>query len=260
MLVSVGKESAQLSNSTHDRRFLLARQLCLWFCRDLLSFNEVGKPGIHDFFVWAGVIKKDEKLPDRTTLANAALNDVYSSLSNHIHQFVKSKLPSAISISFDFWTDNVKRVSYMNFWIHWVDSEFAMRKMCLGFLRFPHPHTGESVAIAFENLKQDYKLEDKKFLAVTDNGKNLKKACRILKLDRDPCLAHNLHLLVATDLINKHPEMDCIRELISRMKAINKSLIYRYEELKQINDDEYNKRLFHVLSTLKNICEFAFSL
>lgn len=232
MLQKVGTEAAVISHPLTDKRFILARQMCLWFCRDLLAFNTANKDGIHDFFLYAGLIKKNENLPDRTTLADTALNDVYYGLMSYIMKFVQS-LPNTLAISMDFWTDNVKRVSYINYWIHWIDRNFTMQKLCLGLKRFPHPHTGELIAVAYNKVMKDFKLDHKTFVSVTDSGANVTKATRILKLEREACLCHNLHLLVATDLIKDHPELQPIRDLTVKMKKIKKALIYKAEELKK---------------------------
>lgn len=254
MLLSVGKETSSLQALVLiDRRYILARQMCLWFCRDLISFNEANKVGIHDFCLWSSIIKVGEKLPDRTTLAETALNDIYSSLLAYIKRFVESNLPKTLPISMDFWTDNVKRVSYINYWIHWIDSAFEMHKICLGLKRFPHPHKGKIIASEFTQVMKNFKLENKKFIGVTDSGGNIKLACNILNIEREPCLCHNFHLLVATDLIQKHRALQPIRDLIRRMKEINKALVYRYEDLKSISDKEYNKRLYHIVSSVKDI-------
>lgn len=166
---------------------------------------------------------------------------------------VKTKLPKTLPMSMDFWTDNVKRISYINYWIHWIDDAYVMQKLCLGLKRFPHPHEGKLIALEFNRVMESYNLGNKTFLPVTDNGSDLKSACKILQLEREPCLCHNLHLFVATDLITGFVPLQPIRDLIHRMKDINRALIYRHEQLKKINDDEYNKRLYHLVSSVKDI-------
>lgn len=256
MLVRVGQpiSNVEVERSQKDR-FVLARQMCLWFCRDLVAFNIANKAGFHDFAVFAKMIKENEKLPDRTTLANTALNDIYSAVKGYITKFVKTSLPRTITTSFDFWSDNVKRISYINYWVHWINNDFEIQKLCLGIKRFPHPHEGQLIADPFNCIVNEFGLSDKNFVGVTDSGSNIKLACRLLNLEREPCLCHNLHLLVAYDLIKKHPSMKPIRDLIIRMKVAKKALIYKYEDLQKIHDQEYNKRLLHLISSLQNICE-----
>lgn len=255
MLVKVGTDSSVVNGSISDARFILARQLCLWFCRDLLPFNTASKIGMHDFSVYAGVIKSNEKLPDRTTISDTALNDVYYTLKGFTKKFVRTNLPKTITTSMDFWSDNVKRISYINYWIYWMSDTWEMQKLCLGLKRFPHPHTGPLLADSFNKIKEEFGLTAKRFLAVTDSGGNVKLGCSMLKMEREPCLCHNMHLLVAVDLIQKHPALQPIRDLIKRMKNVKKALIYKYEDLKRINEDDYNKRLYHLISSLQNICK-----
>lgn len=102
MLTSIGQPEVPTTSTSTSRRYILARQICLWFCRDFIPYNEVSKPGIRDFCLWAGVINSNEELPERKTLAGPPLNDIYTSLYNFVHKFVESKLPKTIPIAFDF--------------------------------------------------------------------------------------------------------------------------------------------------------------
>lgn len=127
-----------------DKRYLLARQLCLWFCRDLIPFNNSNKDGMNDFFRCTKDIDRDENLPDKKSLANAALNDIYSVVYGKVQEIVRtSNVPNVLIVSFDFLSDNVKRLLYINYWISWIDPDFVMQNVCLKTEYFPHPHTGK---------------------------------------------------------------------------------------------------------------------
>lgn len=193
-------------------------------------------------------------LPDSSTLAGSALNDVHSVVYQKVQSFLKSELPKVLGLSFDFWSDNVRRLSYINYRINWVDSEYQMQSLCLKTAYFPHPHSGEEIAKDFEKIKKEFGLEDKIFRACTDNGSNVKLGCQILGLNWDSCLRHDISLLVSTDLL-KHNDMEAIRVLQAKMKQINKKLMFRYDELKKIQDDEYNRTLYRILTELHNICK-----
>lgn len=131
----------------------------------------------------------------------------------------------------------------------------AIGSICLKTAHFPHPHKGVEIARAFEKLKDEFDLNDKVFQACTDNGSNVKCACNILGIDWNSCLGHDICLLVSTDLL-KHEDMEDIRKLKDKMKKINKALMFKYEELRQLHDGEYNKTLYRILSELENICEY----
>lgn len=98
-------------------------------------------------------------------------------------------MPSVVTITFDFWTDNVKRASYVTYTGHWMDN-FRMTSVVFKTESFPHPHKTEIIQMAFEDLKKEFKLTEKTILAVTDGGPNMVKACRLLQIDRIPCIAH----------------------------------------------------------------------
>lgn len=139
----------------------------------------------------------------------------------------------------------MKRISFINYWIHWIDSDFKIQKLCLGVTRFPHPHNAKLITSNFKCKMSEYKLDSKTFVA----------SCRLLKLEREPCLGHNFHLLVATDLIQNNAALQPVRDLIKRMKEIYKDLVFKYENLKKIYDEEYNRRLHSIISTVQNICK-----
>lgn len=68
-------------------------------------------------------------------------------------------------------------------------------------------------------------------------------------------MGHDICLLISIDL-PKHKDMEPIRKLKTKMKKINKALKFRYDELRQIHDQEYNKTLYRVLYELENICKY----
>lgn len=240
-----------------DQRYLLARQLCLWFCRDLIAFNNSNKAGLNDFCRCSKIIKFDESLPDKSTLAGSALNDIHAVVNEKVQIVLKSSLPNVLGVSFDFWSDIVRRLSYINYWIYWIDDQFQMKSLCLKTSYFPHPHTGEQIAAHFEKVKVEFGLTSKIFRACTDNGSNVKLACQILGLDWDSCLGHDISLLVSTDLL-EHKDMGEIQQLQTKMRKINNSLVFKYEELRKIHDEEHNTTLYRIFSELENICKFLF--
>lgn len=244
--------SSFATTAVKDKRLLLARQMALWFCRDLKDFNTANKDGFTEFAKWIGIIKPEEKLPDRNTISRAALDDIYAVAYKNVSSTLKDSLPNVLPISFDFWTDNAKRMSYLSYWIYWIDSDFVMNKVCLRTFSFPHPHTGDAIAKSFKDLIAEFKFENKTFYATTDSGSNIVSACKILKLVREACLCHNIHLFVPTDLL-QNEVMEPVCDLIARMKRVIKALMYNYQQLKQIHDDEYNTRLYDILQNLERI-------
>ena len=79
------------------------RDILIWFCRDLLPFEEVEKAGFTAFFT-----KNFPSLPAPTgaTLSITALNDVYHSCVARVKDYLED-VP-AVCIMFDGWTDKYR--------------------------------------------------------------------------------------------------------------------------------------------------------
>lgn len=71
-----------------DEKFVLARRLIVWFCRDLLPFSTVENDGFKDF--WNSLNFNNTKLPTRPNVSNNALDDMYKVLKERLIMNLKS--------------------------------------------------------------------------------------------------------------------------------------------------------------------------
>lgn len=95
-LVKEKEKPLKMTGATDDK-FILARRLIIWFCRDLIPLSSVENEGFKDF--WHSV-DSNTKLPTRQNISNNALDDVYkvakeelimrlkNSPGNQLHSFV----------------------------------------------------------------------------------------------------------------------------------------------------------------------------
>ncbi len=74
---------------------------------------------------------------------------------------------------------------YMEFTLHWIDSEWKLHSQNLGMKFVPDNHTAKHLTIT------------------SDNGSNIKKACKDNEWRNVPCFGHNLHLAITSTLKNK---------------------------------------------------------
>lgn len=72
--------SSTLAKAT-DEKFVLARRLIIWFCRDLLPFSTVENKGFRDFY---SSLKFHVPLPTRPNVSNNALDDIYNVLKDRL--------------------------------------------------------------------------------------------------------------------------------------------------------------------------------
>lgn len=232
--------------------FQLSRQITLWLCRDLLPFNTIAHSGFQDFCVAAKIVKTAGNLPSTRTLALTALDDVYQVTYAKFLKKIKN-IPTVISVTFDFWTDNVKRSSYITFTGHWIEN-FTMVSVVFKTEAFPHPHTGERIQAAFEDLKTEFGLREKTILAVTDGGSNVIKACRLMQIDRMQCIAHGLHNLIIHDLL-KNEEMTHVSDVIKKIKKMLMALTYKYDELTKAHSNAIDKKLVDLIDIAVSLQE-----
>lgn len=71
-----------------DEKFVLARRLIVWFCRDLLPFSTVENDGFKDF--WNSLNFNNTQLPTRPNVSNNALDDMYKVLKERLIMNLKS--------------------------------------------------------------------------------------------------------------------------------------------------------------------------
>lgn len=79
--------SSSTMSKAVDEKFILARRLVIWFCRDLLPFSTVENEGFRDFYK---SFNSDVKLPTRPNVSNSALDDIYKVLKQGLILNLKS--------------------------------------------------------------------------------------------------------------------------------------------------------------------------
>lgn len=136
------KES--VCDNKSEKKWLLARNLVLWFCKDLIQFQLVGKEGLSDFLKKYNIIVDDKDLPDRTTLSRGALTDVYDYSLPFIRDMISKE--QYFALTFDLWTDNYRRRSYIMFTHHYINSNFELKKINLATRFVEKRHTAEEIS------------------------------------------------------------------------------------------------------------------
>lgn len=242
------KDSAPSTNSV-DSKFLLGRRLALWLSCDLLPLSIVEKIGFRDF--WKSFQPKEE-LPSRKTVSYEALEDVYICMKTQLIKTLKD-VPKRGYITFDTWTDSYRKHSYCTYTYHYLQN-WKMFNTVLKTARFDHPHTGGTLRDNFRLMIKEYNLEDKKIIPITDGGSNVKKCCELLNLQRFGCIAHSCNRLIQHDLLeNKDPEIKPIKDVISKIRRTQRSLVYRFSEMKALHDKDKHDTLFLMLEEFNEL-------
>jgi len=120
--------------------------------------------------------------------------------------------------------------------------------------------TSENLANKVFNMLRKFNLQSKNLIAVTDSAATMIKCCKIMKVTRLTCLAHGLHNLLYSDIINKRNKgpkqnktLSPPTELLSRMREAHRSLMYRYAEMQDKFDAARDKKIMDLINTHENI-------
>ena len=118
-----------------------------------------------------------------------------------------------IHLTFDLWSSKAHD-SYLGITAHWINKEFEICNMVLNVGEIPYPHTGVEISLHVSKVLDDWNLEDKIIIIVTDNGSNVKSAVTRLGKDWIPCAAHTLQLSVNKGLKIIDPLITKVKNLI----------------------------------------------
>jgi len=212
----------------------------------------VEKSGFVMFLVQNNVISQPNDLPAATTLARSALNTVYDETLGKVKELLQ-QAPQTVGVTTDMWTDNYKKRSYMAVTVYFCSSDFRMHSVVLRTAVFSEAHTGYNIQAELENTCDQFGLQDKKFVYITDQGSNVVKACKLMGVERYGCVAHALHNLITVDGVSKCPELQA---LIAKVKNIVKTFTYKINllesEAAKMADEQVKAELEKLLSTIED--------
>ncbi|XP_061708223.1 uncharacterized protein LOC133518577 [Cydia pomonella] len=240
--------SSTMNMVTKKDKWILARDLALWFCTSLMPFDSVSDEGMIDFFKKYNIIVSDEDMPSRYTVGRGALDDVYETMLATVKTQILTGTPRHVSITFDLWTDQYRRLNYITFTLHFITADYELKSFTLSTQLVQGKKTGEKIQGLINTTVSEFGLCDKELHTVTDAGSNVKRAISLSGLDSHLCLGHGLHNLVIADGIKNVPSL---KELIKKVKKIVKAIRYRLPELEK----EAEKEQMEFLQQIENVSE-----
>ncbi|CAH1104409.1 unnamed protein product [Psylliodes chrysocephalus] len=174
-------------------------------------------------------------LPSRKTLSNTLLPAKYEELHIKVTEVLKSA--KSVSITTDGWT-SINNDSFIAVTAHFIDDNFQIKSVLLevGVCKFNH--TSRHLADDLNRVVSEWGLENKIFLALSDNAANIKKAIiDELKWKHLPCIAHTINLIVKDALTVVENLVSKISDIVSHFKrstvAKNKLDFYQKQNGKE---------------------------
>lgn len=223
-----------------------ARKLAIVCALDFEPFNISKRRGFRAFCEWNRI--DPAILPNPRSISETGLSDVYEYSKKEVITALQSA-PKTIALTLDCWTDNCMKRSFINHVVHFLDEKFAMKTFTLKTEIFPHPHTGLKISKNILSTLKEFGLENRKVIAVSDNGANVIAGIRMAKIHRLPSAAHNLYLFISKECL-KADNFSAITILISKLKTVFKAVImYRHDELSKIFEQEQQCDLLKLLKS-----------
>jgi hypothetical protein len=201
------------------------REVLIWFVRDLIAFENVGKPGFNEF------MKKmlpNLGSPTPQTLAGTALNDVYVTVLTKVKEEL-SKVRS-ICVMADGWTDRYHGRSYVGIRVSFV-KDWEYRLLTLSCHAMAGSHTGDALSAHVKSVLSQFIPDFKKVIIATchDGAANMMKTSQLLRVQSvQHCVAHALHLLITVDSLYR---VDDLKSLIEKCRNIVTALHFKSDLL-----------------------------
>ena len=187
------------------------------------------------------VLNKDFKLPDRKKLS-----DMASKYYVEKKTLLKLKLLKAKIVNFttDCWT-SVQNFSYIGLTAHFLDENFKLSSVLLAVRHIIGGHLSKNMSENIAVLMDEFEVDRKAKFITTDNVNSMVQMAKSLKLERIPCIAHILHLIVTNTLKeikencskDSNEEFDCETEYVSESHPIfsNEDLLLNEKESLKID-------------------------
>lgn len=134
------------------------------------------------------------QIPNRHTLSKVHIPALYQKLLNETKDLVRFEAVSGC-ITTNCWTSR-NNASYIAITLHFIDNDFTLKSVLLGCREFSENHTSINLSNQINLILNEWHLENKIILAVSDNANNIKRALSILRLKNFGCFAHTLNLIV----------------------------------------------------------------
>lgn len=153
------------------------------------------------------------------------------------------------AVTSDAWTDNFRHLGYSTYTHHYINDRWVLKHRILKTSNIEGRHTAERIRDEFENMTKEFEISDKHIVCVTDKAANMKKAVRLLNRKHFPCIGHKVNLVIRKDLMGA-PDMQPLRDIVSKIRKIQKKLLYRHSQLKEIDDNDKQTKLLLLIEQM----------
>lgn len=170
------------------------------------------------------------QLPSRKHVSNTLLDAEYHTCVKQVKEELSTVVSACLTI--DCWTSRAQE-GYLAVTAHYIDGTFNLQTALLQCQMLSGPHTAVNLSTELRQVINDWNLDKKIKLVVSDNAPNVQNCIKDLQLKNFGCFAHTINLIAKHSLMV--PEVECflskLRAIVSHFKrsttAVEKLLKYQ---------------------------------
>lgn len=191
--------------------------------KDNMPLSSVEKDGFNYFMKKVLPIYK---VPSRKTITKL-ISSKYNVLSVQIKN--KFTLVETITLTTDVWTDTINTKSYLGMTVHFLGlCKLKLESVTLRVLQLNERHTSQNIVGWFNDVLQTWGIDKQQvFLAVTDNGANIKKAVY-------ECFGKDTLNLVVQNALDDTENIAIVIEKVKKLVTFYKHCVSASDELHKI--------------------------
>ncbi|XP_070412343.1 E3 SUMO-protein ligase ZBED1-like [Nothobranchius furzeri] len=179
----------------------ITEAVTFYIATDMLPIYSVEKRGFNHLLK---VLDARYVVPSRKYFADVALPHLY----NTTREKIRSELEEMqfYSATTDLWSSRTMQ-PYLSLTVHYINTSWTLRSICLQTAYFPDNHTGEIIAHGLKDALSSWGLSEERLVCMTtDSGTNIIKALKDNNWPSLQCFGHRLHNAIESGV--KDPRID----------------------------------------------------
>nr|XP_055024623.1 E3 SUMO-protein ligase ZBED1-like [Misgurnus anguillicaudatus] len=179
----------------------ITEAITFYIATDMLPIYSVEKRGFNNMLK---VLDARYVVPSRKYFASVALPHLY----NTTREKIRSELEEMqfYSATTDLWSSRTMQ-PYLSLTVHYINTSWTLRSICLQTAYFPDNHTGDVIAHGLKDALSSWGLSEERLVCMTtDSGTNIIKALKDNNWPSLQCFGHRLHNAIENGV--KDPRID----------------------------------------------------
>ncbi|XP_063219191.1 zinc finger BED domain-containing protein 4-like [Bacillus rossius redtenbacheri] len=154
-------------------------------------------------------------IPHRSTFSRKLIPELYNETQDKMKHSLKSVLHGSLTL--DMWS-SISKQDYMSLTFNSFTSEMERLEYCLEVIPFTfHHHAAGNISSFLKTTLESWEISQSKIhCVITDNAKNMISGMKEARLDRAPCAAHTLQLVVNNSVLKQRN----VHDMCSRAKKV----------------------------------------